>query len=127
MTPHGMVHWNEFLTHDIDKAKAFFNETLGWTFDAMPMPDGTQYFICISGGETVGGMYESSDPNFADAPDFWMTHFAVDDVDARVSKAKDKGGTVMREPFDIPGIGRVAIVRSPGGGVQGWITPADMA
>lgn len=30
----------------------------------------------------------------------------------------------MRPLFDIPGIGRIAILREPGGASVGWMTPA---
>jgi hypothetical protein len=30
----------------------------------------------------------------------------------------------MRPLFDIPGIGRIAILREPGGAGIGWMTPA---
>ena len=32
--------------------------------------------------------------------------------------------TLMRPLFDIPGIGRIAILRQPGGAGVGWMTPA---
>jgi len=48
----------------------------------------------------------------------------VDDVDARVKKATAAGATLMRPLFDIPGIGRIAILREPGGAGVGWMTPA---
>ena len=41
MTTHGHFHWNELVTRDVEKAKKFYGGTIGWTFDAMPMPDGT--------------------------------------------------------------------------------------
>jgi predicted enzyme related to lactoylglutathione lyase len=53
-----------------------------------------------------------------------MPYLAVDDVDARVKKATKAGATLMRPLFDIPGIGRIAILRQPGGAGVGWMTPA---
>lgn len=126
MTPHGLIHWTELNTHDAEKAKAFYGETLGWTFDAMPMGDGTPYFIAMSNGEMVGGVFTMTEPELASVPEHWMTYFSVDDVDERVAMAKAAGGTVMREPFDVPGLGRFAIVQAPGGSVSGWVTPAEM-
>jgi predicted enzyme related to lactoylglutathione lyase len=55
----------------------------------------------------------------------WMPYLAVDDVDKRVEKALARGATLMRPPFDIPNIGRIAVLRQPGGGVVGWMTPAQ--
>jgi len=48
----------------------------------------------------------------------------VDDVDKRAKKATAAGASLMRPLFDIPGIGRIAILRQPGGAVVGWMTPA---
>jgi uncharacterized protein len=33
------------------------------------------------------------------------------------------GATVLRDPWTIPGVGRMAILRAPGGGVMAWMTP----
>lgn len=124
MTPHGTIHWTELNTHDADKAMKFYGETLGWTFDAMPMGDGAPYYMCSSNGETVAGIFTLTGLKYKLVPEHWFTYFAVDDVDARVEKAKAAGGSLMREAMDIPGIGRVAIVKSASGSVSGWITPA---
>jgi predicted enzyme related to lactoylglutathione lyase len=51
-----------------------------------------------------------------------MAYLAVDDVDARVKKAQGLGATLMRPIFDIPGVGRIAILKEPGGASIGWIT-----
>ncbi len=41
-------YWNELMTRDAEKAKKFYASTIGWTFEAMPMPDGT-YWVAKSG------------------------------------------------------------------------------
>ena len=56
-----------------------------------------------------------------------MSYLAVDDIDARLKAAVDAGGTVIREAFDVPMVGRIAIVADPTGGVMGWITPAKQS
>ncbi len=40
---HGKFVWNELMTHDLAKAKKFYGEVMGWTFDAMPGPNGGSY------------------------------------------------------------------------------------
>ena len=60
-----------------------------------------------------------------DAPPHWMTYIAVDDIDKVAAEAPGLGGTVMRAPFDVPGVGRIAIMREPGGAGIGWMTPAS--
>lgn len=80
--------------------------------------------ICAN-GQMVGGMMEMSGPMFEGVPDHWFTHLAVDDVDDRIKKLKDAGGKVVREPWNIPNVGRIPIVEIPGGAVQGCMTPAE--
>jgi len=127
MHRHGSFHWNELMTHDLAKAKAFYGEAIGWTFEEMPMAGtmyGEAYVIAKAGDQFAGGMYEMKGPDFANVPDHWLPYLAVDDIDARVKKALAAGANVLREPFDVEGVGRIAILKEPGGAVVGWMTPA---
>jgi predicted enzyme related to lactoylglutathione lyase len=122
MTAHGHFHWNELVTRDVEKAKKFYGDTIGWIFDGMPMPDGT-YWVANMGGQPVGGLFPIVGPQWDGVPEHWMSYLAVDDVDARVKKATAAGAKLMRPAFDIPGVGRIAILTEPGGAGVGWITP----
>jgi len=120
---HGNFYWNELMTRDVEKAKKFYADTIGWTFDAMPMPNGT-YWIAKAGEKPVGGMFDISSTEFGPVPESWMSYIAVDDVDTRVAKALKAGAKLMKPAFDVPGVGRIAILMEPGGAAIGWITPA---
>jgi predicted enzyme related to lactoylglutathione lyase len=122
MTAHGNFHWNELVTRDVEKAKKFYGDTIGWTFEGMPMPDGT-YWVAKMGDASVGGLFPIAGPQWEGVPEHWMSYLAVDDVDARVKKAQAAGAKLMRPVFDIPGVGRIAILTEPGGAGVGWITP----
>jgi predicted enzyme related to lactoylglutathione lyase len=122
MTAHGHFHWNELVTRDVEKAKKFYGGTIGWTFEGMPMPDGT-YWVAKMGDAYVGGLFPIAGPQWEGVPEHWMSYLAVDDVDARVKKAQAAGAKLMRPAFDIPGVGRIAILTEPGGAGVGWITP----
>jgi predicted enzyme related to lactoylglutathione lyase len=121
--PHGHFYWNELMTRDVEKAKKFYGETVGWNFESMQSPMGT-YWVAKMGGESVGGIFDIKAPQFAGVPESWMAYLAVDDIDARVKKAQAAGATLMRPIFDVPGVGRIAILREPGGAGIGWMTPA---
>ena len=123
MTPHGKFHWNALMTHDVERAKAFYENAIGWTFNGMEMPEGT-YWVAMVGEEPAGGMFEMKGADFEGVPDHWMAYLSVDDVDARVAKAAADGATVIRPPFDVEGIGRITILKEPGGATIGWMTPA---
>jgi predicted enzyme related to lactoylglutathione lyase len=122
MTAHGHFHWNELVTRDVEKAKKFYRDVVGWTFDGMPMPDGT-YWVAKMGDQPVGGLFPIAGLQWEGVPEHWMSYLAVDDVDARVKKAAAAGAKLMRPAFDIPGVGRIAILTEPGGAGVGWITP----
>jgi uncharacterized protein len=124
MWSHGNFYWNELMTHDPERAKRFYADTIGWTYEAMPMPDGT-YWVAKMGDTPVGGIFPMSGPDFDGMPEQWMSYLAVDDVDARLKKATAAGAKIMKPPFDVPGVGRIAIVQEPGGACVGWMTPAN--
>jgi predicted enzyme related to lactoylglutathione lyase len=53
-----------------------------------------------------------------------MAYVTVDDVDAAAAKVKSLGGTVLQEPFDLEGVGRICMIADPGGARLGLITPS---
>ena len=122
---HGTFYWNELMTRDIARAKKFYADTLGWTFEPMPMGDGKTYWLAKAGEEMAGGLFDLNGPEFNAVPESWMSYIAVDDVDARAAKAVKAGGKLMKPIFDVPGVGRIAIPMEPGGAGIGWITPAQ--
>jgi uncharacterized protein len=123
MWSHGSFYWNELMTRNVERAKRFYNASIGWTFEPMPMPTGT-YWLAKMGDKAVAGLFPLSGPEFSGVPESWMPYLAVDDVDARLERAKAAGAQVIREPFELPEVGRVAIIKEPGGAVIRWITPA---
>jgi predicted enzyme related to lactoylglutathione lyase len=122
---HGKFHWNELMTRDVVRAKKFYADTLGWSFDQMPMPGGGTYWIAKMGDEFVGGIFDIRGPDYAGVPEGWMPYIAVDDVDARAKKAVAAGAKIMKPAFDVPNVGRIVILQEPGGAGIGWITPAN--
>lgn len=119
---HGHFYWNELMTRDAERAKKFYSGAIGWTFEAMAMPDDT-YWVAKMGNAYVGGLFALTSPQFDGVPEGWMSYLAVDDVDARVKKATAAGAKLMRPIFDVPSVGRIAILTEPGGAGIGWMTP----
>ena len=126
MAAHGHFHWNELLTGDVERAKKFYAETLGWSFLPLPTETGDIYWVARLGDTPVAGIFPLDKPGFEDVQERWMSYIAVDDVDARVEKAIAAGAKLMRPIFDVPGVGRIAILAEPGGAGIGWITPAKL-
>jgi len=122
MADHGVFYWNELITGDVATAKDFYGKTLGWTFEDMPMTNGS-YTLIKLGDKMVGGILKKT-AEMGEMPDHWFTYVSVDDVDKRLAGVAKAGGKVMREPFDVPGVGRIGIVVDATGAAQGWMTAA---
>ena len=124
MADHGTFYWNELMTRDPEKAKAFYAATLGWTCDAMPMAEGGTYWVAKMSDAPAGGIFTMDGPQFDGVPEHWFSYIAVDDVDARVKRAEAEGGKILRPAFEVPGIGRIVILQDSNGAAMGWMTPA---
>jgi predicted enzyme related to lactoylglutathione lyase len=124
MALHGHFHWNELLTADVERAKRFYSDTIGWTFESMAAPDGAPYWVASMDGKPVAGIFPTNRPEYKHLPEAWMCYLAVDDIDARVKQAVAAGAKLMKPIFEVPHVGRIAILTEPGGAGIGWITPA---
>ena len=121
--PHGSVWWNELMTRDAEAAKAYYHDVLGWEFETMPMSEGV-YHVAKRAGTPVAGILDMSGVEaLAQLPPHWFTYLAVADLDQALEKTRNEGGRIQREPFEVPQVGRIAIVTDPTGAAVGLMTP----
>jgi len=106
----GSLCWNELVTPDVERAKAFYGSTFGWTAEPMEA-GGMPYTIFNVAGNAAAG---ATTPPMEGIPPHWAVYFAVDDTDATVAQAKARGATVVTEALDSPA-GRMAGLRDPQG------------
>jgi uncharacterized protein len=115
-TSTGQFVWHELMTTDAKAALAFYGHVVGWTSQAMPMPDGEAYHVLEAGGRGMGGLVEiSKEQRSAGMRPGWLGYITSPDVDADVARLKKAGGTVHRPAADIPNVGRFAPVSDPQG------------
>jgi predicted enzyme related to lactoylglutathione lyase len=122
----GTVGWNELMTPDTEKAKAFYGSLFGWTPEAQPAADFV-YTTFRVGTDGVGGMMPMEGPQWEGVPPHWMQYFTVADCDATVASARSLGAEVIVGPMDVPNIGRFAGLKDPTGAhfsVMAWSMPA---
>jgi hypothetical protein len=115
--------WNELVSADIDKSKAFYGAVFGWEGDTNQMGPMT-YTEWKLGGRTIGGMMALGPQLPEGTPPHWMTYWAVADTDATAAKVTELGGTLMAPPTDIPP-GRFAVIADPHGAVSAVIRMAN--
>ncbi|MFN2536726.1 MAG: VOC family protein [Mycobacteriales bacterium] len=113
--PAGTPCWVDYGAADLEAAKAFYAELLGWSFEGGD-PEYGGYLTCLADGRAAAGMAPQQDPN---DPPKWMTYFASDDVDATAARVTAAGGTLLVEPMDVGPMGRMIVVRDPEGHVFG--------
>ena len=106
----GKFVWFELVGADNKKAQAFYGEVLGWKVEPFPM-GGETYDMIKAGDQPPFGGYS---PGPGQAP-HWISHLSVPDVDAAVKIATGKGGKVLAPAFDVPTIGRMALIEDPTG------------
>jgi len=114
--PHGSFIWYELQTKDPKAAKAFYDDVVGWNIDAQPAPGDMDYRMIVADEAAVGGVMGLNAEMLAGgAKPVWLGYFGVDDVDASVASIVAAGGQVHLPAFDIPGVGRLAMVSDPQG------------
>lgn len=118
----GTPCWNEVLTPDVAAATTFYGDVLGVGWEEQPMEDGTPYTCMIVDGRQVAG---AMPPPMDGVPPHWNVYFNVEDVDATVAKATSLGGTVVAPAFDVPGVGRMAVLSDPQGGMFNLMAVPD--
>ena len=104
----GTLCWNELQVRDAEAAKKFYPALFPWR--VKESPDYTEWHV---GDQAVGGMIASKAPE--QVPSFWMPYLAVDDCDAAAAKAQSLGGQVHAPAFDVPNVGRMAVLGDPQG------------
>ena len=119
---HGDFSWSELLTDDVDDAKRFYAELLGWTTEDHSMAEcAGSYTILRTDGRPVGGIMKMPPQVPAGTPPHWGTYVTVDDVDAVAAKVQELGGKILVPPSDSPDA-RFCVFQDPQGAVLSLIT-----
>ena len=108
----------EFMTNDSAKAKAFYGDVFDWQFDETSLPG---YTLINAGSEPTGGLF----PRPPETPNPCLNvYFMVDDIDATLDKATERGASVIAEKTTIPHVGEFAMFTDPDGISVGILKPA---
>jgi predicted enzyme related to lactoylglutathione lyase len=110
--------WLELAALDTDAARKFYAGLFGWTYFESPMgPDMPPYILIRVQDRDAGAMYSMmKDQRDQGMPAFWLPYVAVASADQTAPKIGPLGGKVMKDAFDVPEAGRMAVATDPAGG-----------
>ena len=99
----------ELHTGNLDRAKAFYAELLGWKITATPAP--IPYLEVSTGEGLTGGMMGLQ----GDEPPGWLTYVHVAALEASLEQTTRLGGKVLSPVQTVPEMGRFAVIQDPTG------------
>ena len=109
----GCFTWNELTTTDVDRARSFYGDLLGWTYEehgTAEMP----YITINNAGRMNGGIRPLGDEERQrGVPPNWMPYFTTADIDQSVAQIGELGGHVMVGPFSPIGPSKIAVAADP--------------
>ena len=128
LTDPTVLPWMEVVTRDPDQAKTFYSALFGWTFSDIAWQHGS-YTSIMHEGRRIGGLVQYS-PAFGDQAfeaalrgkptiekeaiiPHWMVFFGVDDLVSALGRADAAGAVYRGRMYEIPELGRFAMVRDP--------------
>jgi predicted enzyme related to lactoylglutathione lyase len=114
----GVPCWVTAVHPDTKAVVPFYEGVFGWeTEDLMAADDPGSYVICKLRDREVAALVSNHPAAPAPPTAVWGTNVWVDSADETAAKAAEAGGSVIGEPFDSPGGGRVAVLADPAGAV----------
>jgi uncharacterized protein len=116
----GAFIWNELYTPDPDKAVSFYKSIGGFEHEQMKgeRTGPARYDILNSDGKGRAGIMKMEG-----VPPQWMPYVMVANPDQTVEQAKRLGGTAKHPPETLEGVGRLAVIADPLGGIIGLLKP----
>lgn len=114
----GSLCWFELGTGDQEAAKKFYGSLFAWDHSDFPMGPADSYTIFKVQGRDAAAAYTlRPDQRSQGVPPHWMLYIAVESADAASKRVAELGGKVMAAPFDLMGLGRMAVIQDPAGAV----------
>lgn len=115
--PEGTPCWADAMFADVEGAKSFYADVLGWTFGESQAEFG-YYTTAYADGKAAAAVSPPM-PGEEGNPSSWCLYLASQDTAATVAKVRENGGEVLMEPMEVGAFGTMALARDPGGAVFG--------
>ncbi|WP_432042299.1 VOC family protein [Streptomyces cadmiisoli] len=110
--PEGMPCWADAMFTDVEGAKTFYADVLGWTFGEASSEFGN-YTQAYADGKAVAAVVPPMPGGEEQSQ--WCLYFASPDAAATAAKVRDNGGEVLMGPMQVGDFGTMCLARDPGG------------
>jgi uncharacterized protein len=127
-----LVHF-EIHVDDMDRAKSFYGEVFGWTYEDWSDFAGMPYFGVVTGGDDQPGingalMQRQGPPPEPNQPvNGYACTMGVEDYDTIEAKILDKGGVVALPKYALPGMAWQGYYKDTEGNIFGVHQPDENA
>lgn len=108
----GRPLWYELMTTDMPAAETFYKAVVGWTttpFDGAGQP--YSMWTRADGAPMGGVMALPAELLAHKVPPHWMMYIGVDSLEAGVAKAVSLGGSTLSPVIEVPGVGRMQVLK----------------
>ncbi|MFF7607848.1 VOC family protein [Streptomyces parvulus] len=114
--PEGAPCWADAMFGDVEAAKRFYGDVLGWTFGESSSEYGN-YTQCYANGKAVAAVVPPMPGQEGSAQ--WCLYLASADAAATAARIRAAGGEVVMEPMQVGDFGTMCLARDPSGVVFG--------
>ncbi|MEU8542045.1 VOC family protein [Streptomyces sp. NPDC048717] len=112
--PEGTPVWTDAMYRDVERAKSFYGDVLGWTFGESSSEYGN-YTQAYKNGKAVAAVVPPMPGQDGEPQSAWCLYFASPDAAATAEKIKSAGGTVLMEPMAVGDFGTMCLAKDPAG------------
>ncbi|CAM5649601.1 MULTISPECIES: VOC family protein [Streptomyces] len=114
--PEGTPCWADAMFSDVEGAKRFYGDVLGWTFGESSSEYG-HYTQAYADGRAVAAVVPPMPGQEGQSQ--WCLYFASPDAAATAERIREHGGDVLMEPMQVGEFGTMCLAREPSGAVFG--------
>jgi len=118
----GRFVWHELMTTDTKSAAALFTKVVGWKTQSWDQNPSYTMFV-FNKRPMAGLMLLPEEAKAMGARPHWLSYIGTPDVDATAREAAALGATILKQPTDIPTVGRFAVLADPQGAMFAAFTP----
>jgi len=114
--PEGTPCWTDAMFGDVEGAKSFYGDVLGWTFGESSSEYGN-YTQAYTDGKAVAAVVPPMPGQESQSQ--WCLYLASPDASATAGRIRDNGGEILMEPMQVGEFGTMCLARDPSGVVFG--------